>query len=261
VKTSNLTYSDNLYNVYTWIIFPRYENILQNFGTFTTIIFQCRIWSYHSGGYEKFHSLRHGAVLSVGSSCDLFQAALLSDYSSLLKKEATYSFETSVAFSGIHSVDWSLHDLFTSCRIVSWRMPSSEILRRAALVITDVSEEPSASIIRVIRIGELGTLAVTSNRRTLRRNTEEGILHSHRRENLKSYTELSLDCESAFCWNWSSERAKFASGWYSCATSKIHEWDCSNRNLWHVWPASSRGTNHVAVGLVSAAAYPAASIT
>jgi hypothetical protein len=38
------------------------------------------------------------------------------------------------------------------------------MLRRVALVRTDVSEELSASIIRVIRIGELGTLAVTSNR-------------------------------------------------------------------------------------------------
>jgi hypothetical protein len=37
---------------------------------------------------------------------------------------------------------------------------------------SDVSEEFSASFIRVTRIGELGTtLAVTSNRRTLRRNT------------------------------------------------------------------------------------------
>jgi hypothetical protein len=49
---------------------------------------------------------------------------------------------------------------------------SSEMLRRVALVRTDVSEELSASFIRVTRIGELGTkLAVTSNRRTLRRNT------------------------------------------------------------------------------------------
>jgi hypothetical protein len=41
-----------------------------------------------------------------------------------------------------------------------------------ALVRTDVSEELSASFIRVTRIGELGTtLAVTSNRRALRRNT------------------------------------------------------------------------------------------
>jgi hypothetical protein len=46
------------------------------------------------------------------------------------------------------------------------------MLRRVALVRTDISEELSASFIRVIRICELGTtLAVTSNRRTLRRNT------------------------------------------------------------------------------------------
>jgi hypothetical protein len=47
------------------------------------------------------------------------------------------------------------------------------MLRRAALVRTDVSEERSASFIRVTRIGELGaTLAVTRNQRTLRRNTK-----------------------------------------------------------------------------------------
>jgi hypothetical protein len=40
------------------------------------------------------------------------------------------------------------------------------MLRRVALARTDVSEERSASIIRVTRISELGTLAVTSNRRT-----------------------------------------------------------------------------------------------
>jgi hypothetical protein len=44
------------------------------------------------------------------------------------------------------------------------------MLRRVVLVRTDVSEELSASFIRVTRIGELGTtLAVTSNLRTLRR--------------------------------------------------------------------------------------------
>jgi hypothetical protein len=80
-------------------------------------------------------------------------------------------------------------------------MASSGMLGRVALVRTDVSEELSASVIRVTRIGELGTtLAVTSNRRTLRRNTksvltratrrnipEDSILRSHRRENFKSY--------------------------------------------------------------------------
>jgi hypothetical protein len=48
-------------------------------------------------------------------------------------------------------------------------MASSGMLRRVALVGTDVSEELSASIIRATRIGELATtLAVTSNGRTLR---------------------------------------------------------------------------------------------
>jgi hypothetical protein len=45
-------------------------------------------------------------------------------------------------------------------------MASSGTLHRVALVRTDVSEELSASIIRVTRISELGkTLAVTSKRR------------------------------------------------------------------------------------------------
>jgi hypothetical protein len=84
---------------------------------------------------------------------------------------------------GFHSSDYE------ECRMVS-----SGLLRRVALVRTDVSEDPGTSFIRVTKIGELGTTqAATSNRRTLRRNAnpEDTILHSHRRENLKSYIALT----------------------------------------------------------------------
>jgi hypothetical protein len=45
---------------------------------------------------------------------------------------------------------------------ITTRMATSGMLRRVALVRTEVSEELSASFIRVTRIGELGKLAVTS---------------------------------------------------------------------------------------------------
>jgi hypothetical protein len=51
--------------------------------------------------------------------------------------------------------------------IYTYRMASSGILRRVALVRTNVSKELSTSFIRMTRISELGTtLAVTSTRRT-----------------------------------------------------------------------------------------------
>jgi hypothetical protein len=81
------------------------------------------------------------------------------------------------------------------------RIPSPGMLRRVVLLRTELG----ASIIRVTRIGELeSTLAVTSNRSTLRRNTksvltrttrrnitEDGILRGHRRENFKSYIAIT----------------------------------------------------------------------
>jgi hypothetical protein len=68
------------------------------------------------------------------------------------------------------------------------------MLRRVDIIRTDVSEEHIASISRV-KIGEQGTtLAVSSSRSMLfiRRNIpEDDILHSYRRENVKSYIALT----------------------------------------------------------------------
>jgi hypothetical protein len=93
------------------------------------------------------------------------------------------------------------------------------MLHRMALVRTDVSEEPSATIIRVTIIEELGTLRrflITANvpsslifvtlmmealsyfemsvltRATRRNIPKDAILHSHRRQDLKSYMLHSL---------------------------------------------------------------------
>jgi hypothetical protein len=77
------------------------------------------------------------------------------------------------------------------CKIWDFHwMTSSGMLRHVALVRTDVSEELSASFIRVTRIGELGTtLVVTSNWRTLRRKVYRYITQAYANSaTFKAYT-------------------------------------------------------------------------
>jgi demethoxyubiquinone hydroxylase (CLK1/Coq7/Cat5 family) len=62
------------------------------------------------------------------------------------------------------NVLWKIWDFHSA----DYRMPSSKMLHRVAVVRADVSEECSASIIRVTKIGELGTLAVNNNWSILR---------------------------------------------------------------------------------------------
>jgi hypothetical protein len=57
-------------------------------------------------------------------------------------------------------------------------MSSSGMLRRVVLVSIDISEDLDASIFRATTISQLGTLAVTSNRRKLRRNTKVAVVAS-----------------------------------------------------------------------------------
>jgi hypothetical protein len=87
--------------------------------------------------------------------------------------------------------------------IFFWTMPSSGIWRRVALVRTDVSEERVASLLVTANVSSsliLSSLMMegissseTSVLTTVTRPNipEDDILHSHRRENLKSYIALA----------------------------------------------------------------------
>jgi hypothetical protein len=125
----------------------------------------CKIWGFHGSDYEECRLLGYNNPVRTSLETHYFSAT----ESSRLMLCKIWSF-----YGGGYE-DWRLLGCYA-----------------------DVSEELSASFIRVTKIGELGTtLALTSNRRTLRRNTwyttwrnipEDAILYSHHRENLKSYT-------------------------------------------------------------------------
>jgi hypothetical protein len=69
---------------------------------------------------------------------------------------------------------------------------SSGLLRRVALVRTNVSEEPGAAFITRLKEAPGSTETLVIKRATRRNNPEDTILHSHRRENIKSYKLYSI---------------------------------------------------------------------
>jgi hypothetical protein len=74
--------------------------------------------------------------------------------------------------------------------VVTMKNTIDWMLCRVARARTDVSEELSASIIRVTRIGELGTMsAVTSNR---------CILHQNKQLSDKSMQQRMIKCNIIF---------------------------------------------------------------
>jgi hypothetical protein len=107
-----------------------------------------KVWGFHGSDYEECRLLGYKTPVSTTQ-------------------------ETLIFFYTAQPVN-VMHDLRFSRRWLR-RMPSSVMWRRVALVRTDVSEEHSASIIRVTIMGELGaTLTVTGNRRKLLRNSWYG---------------------------------------------------------------------------------------
>jgi hypothetical protein len=85
----------------------------------------------------------------------------------LIKSSSILSYWKIFTKQGHSTKIWGFHGS-------DYRMPSSVMWHHVALIRTDITEKCTASIVRVKRITELETLAVTSNWSTLRRRTSDG---------------------------------------------------------------------------------------
>jgi hypothetical protein len=106
----------------------------------------CKIWGFHCGDYEEYRHLRYKTPVRTSPETRNVSATELNQL--ILCK-----------IWGFHGGDYE-----------EWRLLGCYAV--LLLLKIDVSEEISASIIRVTRFTELGTtFAVSSNRNTFRRNT------------------------------------------------------------------------------------------
>jgi hypothetical protein len=152
-----------------------------NIAVFFKQIYSCKIWGYHGSDYEeccllgcapcgscneRMYCLSHrGDKYSISWQPVSAASYCLSPWRwrrYITLKHRFLHEPHSVTSQKTTSSDFVLlrHMKAGPDIIKSWRVVSSGMLRHAALVRTDISEEPSASFIRVTRIGELGrTLA------------------------------------------------------------------------------------------------------
>jgi hypothetical protein len=144
-------------------------------------------WTTEQCEWKSGVTIRSGSLTATARQCSTQSHCTPCDCPAVQHTESLYPLR--LPGSAAHTVtvptatarQCSTHSHCTPCNTVaialtwssllckSWGSHGGRMWRRVAIVRTDVSEELSASIIRVTRIRELGTtLAVTSNRCTLR---------------------------------------------------------------------------------------------